>query len=228
MLITMKLLEMHIPYKNDDSRIIGAGVMPYAIHQQTVYFLLGKEESDNRYGVFGGGIKPNRTVEETAIAEFNEETMGIVLPPTEIAAVIFDSLFSLKFVGAAGVNRYFVTYLVQIPFDRSIKHRFQVRREGLLDGTARAQVPGCVDAKGRLLRDFTEKKAVEWFLAEDLLTVALQARWNHPVVGISGSPMFRRPFLCGLSGLVQFFNIRLFLRDLVWCHHSKTASVVQV
>lgn len=220
----MKMLEMTIPYKGDQIKIIGSGILPYAIHHGHVYFLLGQEESDNRYGVFGGRMKHSISVEETAITEFNEETLGVVLTSLQITDIITNKLYSLKFIGAAGENRYFVTYMVQIPFDENMKNKFRSRRTGLLDGTACALVPGCLDSRGRLLRDFTEKKAVEWFHTDDILNVALHARWNHPVEGIKGTPMFRRPFLSGLSGLVHFFNIRGFLRDLVWCESQTYKS----
>jgi 8-oxo-dGTP pyrophosphatase MutT (NUDIX family) len=213
----MKLLELQIPHSDPESRVIGAGVLIYAIHEKKVWFLLGKETNDNRYGVFGGRLHPNTTIQANAVREFNEETMGVVLARDQIASILAEKKYTLKFCGAAGLNRYFVTYMVQIPYDALLKNKFATLRRGILNGTLGHTLPECYDSiTGQLKHDFMEKRDICWFLAADILNIALRARWNHPVNTLSGSPMFRRPFLSGLHSLMLYFNLEGFLRDLAW------------
>lgn len=216
----MKILEFVIPYHDTDCKIIGSGVLIYAIHDNKIHFLLGQEDSDKRFGIFGGRIKPNNSIEETAIREFEEETLGVVTTKQYIEHAIRSGGYSLKFNGAAGINRYFVTYMIRIPFNATIPAKFRRTRTGLFDGSSHHTVPGCVDSNGKVRYDYLEKRELSWFPADDIIGTALRSRWNHPVEGIPGHPMFRRPFLAGLSGLVQYFNLNMFLRDLVWCENT--------
>lgn len=219
----MKVLEFSIPYKDPDCRVIGAGVMPFAIFQDNVYFLLGKEAYDGRYGVFGGRLKPVG-VQGTAIHEFHEETMGVVMPLKRMEDIVNTGQYVLKFIAAAGANRFFVTYVVQIDFDSALPDNFsKVRMEAMRGTVTNRDVPGIIDDNGAPCPDFLEKSSLRWFLARDVLDVALRARWNHPVSGIPGAPVFRRPFLSGLCGLLQYFNLERFLSDLVWCSRTEFA-----
>ncbi|KAI9549663.1 hypothetical protein GHT06_003849 [Daphnia sinensis] len=213
----MKILDFSLPYHSDDSKIIGAGIMPFAIKDRRVYVLLGQEDSDGRFGVFGGRMKPGCDEQETAICEFHEETMGAVLDRNLVTKLLAMRMYTLKFTGAAGVNRFFITYMLRIPWDPSLPEKFQRQRSALLHGDF-TNVPDAFDEKTcRVKYDFVEKRSVAWFPFDELAGIALRSRWNHPVIGMDGTPMFRRPFLAGLNNLVQYFNVPLFLKDLAWC-----------
>lgn len=214
----VKLLDMMIPYDDDDCKVIGAGVLPYAVHQQRTLFLLGQEDNDGRFGVFGGRLKANGCVEDTAITEFEEETLGVVVPTFYIADAIKGRQYTMRYSGAAGTNRFFVTYLIRVPFNPDIDKAFRAARAALSGGVSPPFLQGCIDESGRPRPDFLEKRSLEWFDAHAIFDAALKARWNHPVTAIRGSPMFRRPFLSGLSGLLQYFNMPALVNDLVWCH----------
>ena len=204
----MKVLEFAIPFNNEIDLIIGAGVLLYAVHDQRIYFLLGQETNDYRFGVFGGRIKPGVGIVDTAINEFEEETLGAVMPRSDLARILHSRLYTLKFVGAAGLNRYFVTFMVRIPFDPHICTVFANTRSGMIQGRLRDTIPGCVDhVTNQLKYDYLEKRELRWFLSEDIFNIALRSRWNRPVTGIAGSPMFRRPFLSGLHAVIQYFNM---------------------
>jgi 8-oxo-dGTP pyrophosphatase MutT (NUDIX family) len=51
-----------------------AGIIPYHLTSQGVYFLLGLEKSNNKWSGFVGGSEPYESIIQTAIREFNEET----------------------------------------------------------------------------------------------------------------------------------------------------------
>jgi 8-oxo-dGTP pyrophosphatase MutT (NUDIX family) len=60
----------------------GAGVLPFALHEDRVLFLFHKTFSGRRAGLlvdFGGGAQPAETAFETAVREFIEETEGLFL-----------------------------------------------------------------------------------------------------------------------------------------------------
>jgi 8-oxo-dGTP pyrophosphatase MutT (NUDIX family) len=51
-----------------------AGIIPYTIFNNEIYFLLGLEKSNNKWSGFVGKSEPGETPKQTAIREFNEET----------------------------------------------------------------------------------------------------------------------------------------------------------
>lgn len=56
---------------------IRAGVIPYTVHNDRLYFLFGRDYKTGEICDFGGGRKKNETSKDTAIREFKEETNGI-------------------------------------------------------------------------------------------------------------------------------------------------------
>lgn len=213
----MKILDFSIPYHDDDSKIIGAGIMPYAIKDRRVYVLLGQEDNDGRYGVFGGRMKPGCDEQETAVCEFHEETLGTVMDRNLVARLLSLRMYTLKFNGAAGVNRFFITYMLRVPWDPLLPEKFLRRRYALLNNDFTGLPEAFDERTGRPMYDFLEKRSVAWFPFDELICIGLKSKWNHPVTSMAGAPMFRRPFLAGLNNLVQYFNVPLFLKDLAWC-----------
>ena len=60
-----------------------AGIVPYIIKSNQVYFLLGMETSNNKWSGFVGGSEPGETIERTALREFHEETAMIFINQDE-------------------------------------------------------------------------------------------------------------------------------------------------
>jgi 8-oxo-dGTP pyrophosphatase MutT (NUDIX family) len=54
-----------------------AGIIPYYRVDNSIYFLLGFERSNNKWSGFVGGSEPNESIIQTALREFNEETAMI-------------------------------------------------------------------------------------------------------------------------------------------------------
>lgn len=129
-----------------DRRLAGASVLPYSIDSShnNVYFLLGAErkmprwQDSNKWSDFGGAPKHNEVDYETAGREFHEETCACVKwseneSPDTLHFVRHSSLpiikdlkkgnFSFKVVTLIDNDRYYATYLKQIPFDGSVHRR---------------------------------------------------------------------------------------------------------
>lgn len=71
---------------NDKRRCYSAGILPYTIRNNEIYYLLGRDWRDEGWSDFGGKVEDrdkNNTI-KTAMREFYEETMGSVLSYTEL------------------------------------------------------------------------------------------------------------------------------------------------
>ena len=51
-----------------------AGIIPYTLFENQIYFLLGRERSNDKWSGFVGSSEPNESIIQTALREFNEET----------------------------------------------------------------------------------------------------------------------------------------------------------
>ena len=61
--------------------MVGAGLLPAAVHKGTIYLLFGRENELNDtpgWADFGGGSKPNETVLDVATREGSEELNGLL------------------------------------------------------------------------------------------------------------------------------------------------------
>ena len=54
-----------------------AGILPYIVVENNYYFLLGLEKSNNLWSGFVGGSNKNELITDTALREFNEESVFI-------------------------------------------------------------------------------------------------------------------------------------------------------
>ena len=137
-------------------RLAGASVLPYSCDpaHSNIYFLLGNEKKlprwndANKWSDFGGSPKKNESESECAGREFHEETVAAVrwddkendqrnffvrqssLP---IIRDLEKGNFSFKMITLIDDDRYYATYVKQVPFDGSV-HR---RTNNLLNGLNR-------------------------------------------------------------------------------------------
>lgn len=64
-----------------------AGILPVVEINNTLHFILGKERS-GKYSDFGGYKDSNETCEQTAIREFDEESMGVLFNKKKLEQII--------------------------------------------------------------------------------------------------------------------------------------------
>lgn len=127
-------------------RLAGASVLPYSCDpsHNNIYFLLGAERrmprwvDSNKWSDFGGAPKHDETAADCAGREFHEETCAAVKwdegeGDENIHFVRQSSLpvindlksgnFSFKMITLIDDDRYYATYIKQVPFDGSIHRR---------------------------------------------------------------------------------------------------------
>lgn len=102
-----------------------AGILIYTIHPNTkdIMFLLGKERIEDqwpdsgKWASFGGNSNPGETVEQTAVREFVEETMGFVLSQEAATKSISTSLK----INCRNNN---MQYVIKVPWDTDLPRRY--------------------------------------------------------------------------------------------------------
>jgi hypothetical protein len=110
-------------------KISGCGVLIYTIHNNEIYYLLGKEIYDkynsnffknkyyNKYNDFGGKINKNELYIDCATREFFEETLGLFGSKYHLKK-------SLKRLQRYLVNSYYV-YPMYVNYDANINKKYQ-------------------------------------------------------------------------------------------------------
>lgn len=102
----------------------GAGLLPVAIHKNTLYFLFGRENKYNDtpgWSDFGGGMEKGETVIETNLREIEEETCGFITREEIVNSInkYGTMTFSIKSNG-----RKYTTTIVKIPYDENLPKYF--------------------------------------------------------------------------------------------------------
>lgn len=142
----------------------GAGILPYAIHNDKLYFLLGREnpgsdpKKNNLFSDFGGGTEKNETPEQTAFREFTEETMGIY----EHLDITLDEKQSYN-------NGLYYQYMVKIPYSEAEPRTYnsmmsmlsKCRRKKRYKNGFNSLIPTCNTG-------LAEKTEIKWWTAEEI------------------------------------------------------------
>ena len=93
-----------------------AGILPYTIRNDKIYYLLGRDWRDEGWSDFGGKVedKDSNNVKKTAMREFYEETMGAVLSEQQLIHNMEDeSLKTIKSVTLNGSPYYMYFMYIQ-------------------------------------------------------------------------------------------------------------------
>jgi 8-oxo-dGTP pyrophosphatase MutT (NUDIX family) len=125
-----------------ESNGIGAGILPYAVDPQGVpHFLLGRERfipswrGSCRWSGFEGSRKENETMLQTALREFEEESLGVICTAEHIENVISSESYEfrivLRIVTDRDIQRYHSTYVIRIPWDADLPEQFQRTRSAI-------------------------------------------------------------------------------------------------
>ena len=94
-----------------------AGVLPYTIQSGMTYFLLGKDARDGLLSDYGGKCEPeDKGIPlNTAIREFNEESLGMFGPIEGITAMMSRTKYLTMYSRTLSGNNY-TMYIVRVPY----------------------------------------------------------------------------------------------------------------
>lgn len=96
---------------------MGGGLMPVAIKNNTIYFLLGLENEYNDtpgWADFGGGAKKGENMLETSLREGSEELNGFLGSSNDLKKLVMKhKVLTLQY-------EKYTSYLFQIPYDENL------------------------------------------------------------------------------------------------------------
>ena len=118
----------------------GAGIIPVSESPTgELHLLLGRErfmpawKGSCRWSGFEGSRKPNESLLETAVREFDEESLGVIFPDKEeVQDILTDKDYMFRVVlrisNERRSERYHSTYVISVPWDANIGNQFASRR----------------------------------------------------------------------------------------------------
>lgn len=171
------------------------GVLCYALDEPTqhVYFLLGKETYDNLWCDFSGGPKRDEPYLDTAVREFEEESMGLIMPAEKLKQELLAHRYTLCL---RMDNR--VTFVKRIPFRPELPQLFaDYRADMLYEGG------GDEEADSRLPPEWLEKSEIGWFSINKLNTLI-----RHDKIAHVSNLRLRKYFVNTLANILNFFVVR--------------------
>lgn len=104
-----------------------AGILPYAVVDETIYFLVGKDIRDNTWSDFGGKSEEEDGGDpmETAMREFYEETCGIIMDIKSLRNRLSSPKNYTQFESRT-LNGYpYYMYMLEIPYNNSYRSIFR-------------------------------------------------------------------------------------------------------
>jgi len=139
--ITMEYQHSSFSVHDIDQYGMGGGVLPFSIDNEgCVRILLGRErfipswKGSCRWSGFEGTRKDiDASLEQTAIREFKEESLGVIADDVElsISQRQFYMRIVLRICTEKYPERYHSTYVVRVMWDESLPKKFQVRRNSI-------------------------------------------------------------------------------------------------
>lgn len=102
--------------------IFSAGILPYAVYNGTIYFLLGRD-ADNKWSDFGGRVEPKDRgdYQLTASREFFEETLGSVYDYDYVKKIIRKCP---KIISKTGAGHPYYMYILKLHYSDLIRMKF--------------------------------------------------------------------------------------------------------
>lgn len=103
--------------KHSKPHIYGAGILPFQKHTDgSIYFLLGQDK-DGTWSDFGGRVDPkDKNTDDTAVREFYEETIGVVLEVDTARAMLKSSQHSVCVESKTLNGSPYYMHLLRVPY----------------------------------------------------------------------------------------------------------------
>jgi 8-oxo-dGTP pyrophosphatase MutT (NUDIX family) len=137
--------------------MVGAGLLPAAVHKGDIYLLFGRENELNDtpgWADFGGGTKPNETILEAASREGSEELNGLLGSQSTLKKVaVRRKIAELKF-------HSYTTIVFKTEYDEKLEEYYSNNYRFF-----EKYLPG---AKKNPHNGLLEKAEIKWFSFADL------------------------------------------------------------
>jgi len=133
---------------------MGAGLIPVAEFDETIFYLFGQECYDKKWGDFGGRPTKNESVFDNAIREGYEELNGFLGTKTELKNLVKNNF--IKKLDSE--NNKYHSYLFRIPFDPFLPTYFNNNHKFIEKNFSQK-----IDKNG-----FFEKSQIKWFTIYEL------------------------------------------------------------
>ena len=137
--------------------MVGAGLLPAAVHKGTIYLLFGRENELNDtpgWADFGGGSKPNETPLDVATREGSEELNGLLGSQTTLKKVaVRHKIAELKY-------QEYTTIVFKTNYDEKIEEYYENNYRFF-----EKYLPG---AKKNPHNGLLEKAEIKWFTFAEL------------------------------------------------------------
>lgn len=137
--------------------MVGAGLLPAAVHKGTIYLLFGRENELNDtpgWADFGGGSKPNETPLDVATREGSEELNGLLGSQTTLKKVaVRHKIAELKY-------QEYTTIVFKTNYDEKLEEYYENNYRFF-----EKYLPG---AKKNPHNGLLEKAEIKWFTFAEL------------------------------------------------------------
>jgi len=137
--------------------MVGAGLLPAAVHKGTIYLLFGRENELNDtpgWADFGGGSKPNETPLDIATREGSEELNGLLGSQSVLKRVaVKHKIAELKF-------KEYTTIVFKTEYDEKLEDYYRNNYRFF-----EKYLPG---AKNNPHNGLLEKSEIKWFTFAEL------------------------------------------------------------
>lgn len=121
----MKLQMKRKTYQENKKKFYSAGILPFYVKNETIYFLIGKDNEGN-WSDFGGrsDAQDMGRWDVTAAREFYEETIGSVLDIQAMMLKLQNNTISYRINGNTTSGSSYYMYLVKIPYKDVYRNNF--------------------------------------------------------------------------------------------------------
>jgi ADP-ribose pyrophosphatase YjhB (NUDIX family) len=137
--------------------MVGAGLLPAAVHKGTIYLLFGRENELNDtpgWADFGGGSKPHESLLDVATREGSEELNGLLGSQSSLRKVaVRHKIAELKF-------HEYTTIIFKTEYDEKLEKYYENNYRFF-----EKYLPG---AKKNPYNGLLEKAEIKWFTFEEL------------------------------------------------------------
>ena len=212
------------PAKSSNSQWVGASILLYSVVNGNVYFILGQEvtvagyKDSGKWSDFGGGANWYEDEYTCAAREYLEETQRTINPfPKKYGHCLPDAQTIIKelkegnFAARIDFNflntRYpktYTTFLVEIPFDPTLKIRFAKRvRQSRPKGFTNNRYSNFQGKLNSKRRGQVEKVAIDFFSIPTLLGHTKQVQTSSSRKDFV-QPLFRKFFTRRVKRILEF------------------------